>query len=133
MSGIIQESLSSVNSKPINIIIADFQLCFDGLNLPLTCKDLYMSGCKDDKLALLFDLNRKNMVSVKTSLRMTDQFEINQNVLQGDVFGNLMASHEIDKFGKQCLETQDHIYMYRDTIPIGPLTICDDLFVISEC
>ena len=92
-----------------------------------------MSGCKDDKLALLFDLNRRNMVSVKTSLGMTDQFEINQNVLQGDVFGNLMASHEIDKFGKQCLETQDHIYMYRDTIPIGPLTICDDLFVISEC
>ena len=74
VSGIIQESLSSVNSKPINIIIADFQLCFDGLNLPLTCKDLYMSGCKDDKLALLFDLNRKNMVSVKTSLGMTDQF-----------------------------------------------------------
>ena len=51
---IIQEALSLVNSKPINIIIADFQLCFDGLNLPLTCKDLYMSGCQDDQLALLF-------------------------------------------------------------------------------
>ena len=64
VNGVMQEALSSVNSKPINIIIADFQLCFDGLSLPLTCKDLYMSGCKDDKLALLFDLNRKNKVAV---------------------------------------------------------------------
>ena len=61
------------------------------------------------------------MVSVKTSLGVTDKFEINENVLQGDVFGNLIASNQIDKFGKQCLETQDHIYMYRDTIPIVPL------------
>ena len=133
VNGIMQESLSSVKSKPINIIIADFQLCFDGLNLPLTCKDLYMSGFKDDKLALLYDLNRKNMVAVKTSLGMTDRFEVRKNVLQGDVFGNLMASNQIDKFGKQCLEDKNHIYMYRNTIPIVPFTMCDNLFVISEC
>ena len=48
--GIIQEALSSVKSKPVNIIIVDFRLCFDGLNLPLACKDLYMSGCKDNKV-----------------------------------------------------------------------------------
>ena len=35
-------------SKPINIIIADFTQCFDGLNLPLACKDIYESGFKDD-------------------------------------------------------------------------------------
>ena len=64
---------------------------------------------------------------------MTDRFEINQNVLQGDVFGNIMASNQIDKFGKQCLENIEHIYMYRDTIPKAPFTMCDDLFVISEC
>ena len=64
---------------------------------------------------------------------MTDRFEINQNVLQGDVFGNIMASNKIEKFGKQCLENIEHIYMYRDTIPIAPFTMCDDLFVISEC
>ena len=84
VNGIMQEALSSVKSKPINIIIADFQQCFDGLNLPLACRDLYSSGFKDDKLALLFDLNRQNKVAVKTTVGMTELFEFNQNVLQGD-------------------------------------------------
>ena len=58
---------------------------------------------------------------------------LNENVLQGDVFGTVLASNQIDKFGKQCLEEQTHIYMYRDVIPIAPLAMCDDLLVISEC
>ena len=40
VNGIIQETLSSVKEKPINIIVANFLLCFDGLSSPLTCKDL---------------------------------------------------------------------------------------------
>ena len=50
-----------------------------------------------------------------------------------DIFGNILASNQIDKFGKQCLEDNTHIYWYRDAIPIAPLTMCDDLLVISEC
>ena len=41
VNGIVQDTLSSVKNKPINIVIANFKLCFDGLSLPLTCKDLY--------------------------------------------------------------------------------------------
>ena len=42
LNGIIQDTLSSVKSKPINIVRADFQLFYDGLNLILACKDLFM-------------------------------------------------------------------------------------------
>ena len=70
---------------------------------------------------------------MKTSLGLTDRFEINEKVLQGDVFGNILASNQIDSFGKHCLENQEHIYMYRDKIPIAPFTMCDDLFTVSEC
>ena len=133
VNGLIQEALSSVKSKPINIIIADFMQCFDGLNLPLACKDLFISGCKDNKLALLYDLNKTNKVAVKTSLGITDRFQLNENVLQGDVFGNVLASNQIDKFGKDCLENEEHIFMYRNKIPIAPLTMCDDLLIVSEC
>ena len=131
VNGIVH--LSSVKKKPINIIVTDFQQCFDGLSLPLTCKDLYQSGCKDDKLALLFDINRTNNIAVITSMGLTDRFVPNENVLQGDVFGTVLASNQIDKFGKQCLENQEHIYMYREAIHIAPLTMCDDLLTISEC
>ena len=61
VGGIIQDTLSSVNMKPINIIVADFQLCFDGLSLPLACRDLYESGCQDDKLALLYNVNKQTV------------------------------------------------------------------------
>ena len=63
--GIIQDTLSSVKMKPINLIVADFRLCFDGMYLPLACQDLYYSGCKDDKHALLYDINKRINIAVK--------------------------------------------------------------------
>ena len=104
VNGILQDTLSSVNMKPINMVVADFRLCFDGLYLPLACRDLYFSGCKDDKLALLYDINKRNNVAVKTSLGLTYRFKLSDNILQGDVFGNILASNQIYKFRKQCLE-----------------------------
>ena len=133
VNGLIQDTLSSVSMKPLNIIVADFSLCFDGMYLPLACRDLYFSGCKDDKLALLYDINKRNNVAVRTSLGLTDRFELYDNVLQGDVFGNILASNQIDKFGKQCLEEEINIYMYRNIVPIVPMAMCDDLLIISEC
>ena len=64
---------------------------------------------------------------------MTEKFVLKENVLQGDVFGNILASNEIHKFGKYCLENMQHIYTYRNTIPIAPLTMCDHILTISEC
>ena len=133
VNGVIQDTLSSVKVTPINLMVADFQQCFDGLSLPLACKDLYSSGCKDDKLALLYNINKRSYVAVKTPLGWPERFNIHENVLQGDVFGNILASNQIDKFGKQCLDDNKHIFMYRDAIPIAPLAMCDDLLVISEC
>ena len=122
VNGIIQDTLSSVKVKPVNIVVANFKQCFDGLSLPLTCKDLYQAGCKDDKLALLYDINKTNKVAVKTSLGLTDRFVLNKNVLQGDIFGTVLASNKIDKFGKQCLEDQRHIYICTDRLyPLHPL------------
>ena len=70
---------------------------------------------------------------MKTSLGLTDKFQIEDNVLQGDVFGNILASNQIDQFGKVCLEKERNLYLYRNTIPIAPMTMCDDLLVVSEC
>ena len=44
ISGIIQDTLSSVNMKPINLIVADFQLCFDGLS-DSTSHNVRQSAC----------------------------------------------------------------------------------------
>ena len=70
---------------------------------------------------------------MKTSLELTKRFVLTDNVLQGDVFGNILASNQIDKFSKLSLEEERNLYLYRSSIPIAPLTMCDDLLVISEC
>ena len=69
----------------------------------------------------------------KTSLGLTKSFILKEKVFQGDGFGNILASNQIDKFAKRCLENKEHIYMYRDTVPIAPLRMCDDLLTVSEC
>ena len=99
--------LSSVNNKPINILITDFTQCFDGLSLPLVCHDLYKSGLRDEKLALLCDINSKNKVAVKTSVGMTERVTFKENVMQGDPWGPVMASNQIDNLGKNLAICED--------------------------
>ena len=33
----------------------------------------------------------------------------------------------------KCLETKKHLYYFKDTVPIAPLGMVDDLLTISEC
>ena len=58
---------------------------------------------------------------------------LGDNVLKGDVFGHILASNQIDSFGKSCLEEKIHIYLYRNTIPLVQMAMCNDLLVISKC
>ena len=130
VNGIIQDVLSSKSNKAVDIIITDFKQCFDGLSLGLSCLDLPI---RDDKLALLFDINRSNRVAVKTAMGLTERVIMKNLVMQGDSWGPILASNTVDLFGKICLENEENIYTYRKNIPIVPFTMCDDLLSISEC
>ena len=113
VNGIIQDTLSSVKMKPVHLIVSDFWQSFDGLFLPLTCKDLYNSGCRDNKLSRLYDINRTNKVAVKTSLGLTERFALRDNVLQGDVFGNILASNQIDSLVNSVWKKKE-TYIYTE-------------------
>ena len=54
-------------------------------------------------------------------------------VLQGEIFGPLECSVSVDKFGKECLEEQKHLYSYRGLVGIPPLAMIDDLFLMAGC
>ena len=103
------------------------------MNLPLCIADLYRSGVKDDKLALLYDINQTNYVAVKTAVGLTERTVLHENILQGDVMGPLMASNHIDSVGRECLEENKHLYSYRDRVSIPPLTMVDDAISVVEC
>ena len=72
-------------------------------------------------------------VAVKTPIGRTDRGSIHNVIIQGDVFGPLLCSKQVDSLGKECLENSKYTYMYKGLVEIPPLSMIDDLLCISEC
>ena len=86
MNGIICDVLSNKRKTPIDIQIFDYKQCFDSLWLQECLSDIYDSGVRDDKLALLYNINTHVNVAVKTPVGKTDRKSIFNVITQG-VFG----------------------------------------------
>ena len=53
--------------------------------------------------------------------------------MQGDVFGPIECSVQVDSFGKECLEEDKYLYSYKDSVKIPILSMVDDALLVSEC
>ena len=94
--------------------------------------DLYDSGIVDDQLALIYEANKKNRVAVKTPYGFTERVNIEKIVLQGEVFGPLQCSVQVDKIAKECIDENKFLYSYKETVEIPPLSMLDDLACVAE-
>ena len=133
VNGVIHDVLSSKKKKPIDIQIMDYKQCFDSMCLEETMNDLFEAGVTDDHLALLYEANKVVNVAVKTPAGLTVRERIEKIILQGDVFGPIECSVSVDTFGKECLEQDKHLYLYKDEVKIPILAMVDDTLAISEC
>ena len=131
INGIINEAIQ--NKSNIDVQILDYRQCFDSMWLKECINDLYNAGVTDDSLALIFEANKKNQVAVKTPVGLTQREMVEEIVLQGEVFGPLQCSVQVDTFGKECLAQSKHLYSYRNCVGIPPLAMIDDLLAVSEC
>ena len=120
VSGVICDVLSKGGKKPIDIQIFNYRQCFDSLWLEECLNDFYVGGLKNDKLALLYSVNRNDKVAVKTPVGKTDRGPIRNGIPQGDVFGPLLCSKQVDSFGKECLDENKYTYMYKGEVEIPP-------------
>ena len=133
LNSVISDTLSSKKKKPIDLGVYDYRQCFDGLWLEECLNDMYSGGLKDDKFNLLHNVNQHVNIAVKTPVGKTEVETINNVVMQGDVFGPMLCSKQVDSFGKECLEDQKYTYLYKGEIAIPPLSMVDDVVTISEC
>ena len=69
--------------------------------------DLFESGITDDKLAMIYESNKMNRVSVKTPVGQTDRTELPTIVAQGGSLGSTLCSVQTDKFGKEAVLRQE--------------------------
>ena len=131
LNGIINEALQK--KIPLDVIIVDYKQCFDSLWLEDCTNDLFDAGLQDDNLALIYKMNSMNQVAVKTPFGITERKPVEKIVLQGEVFGPLQCSVSIDTFGKECMDEEKHLYMYRVVVGVPPLAMVDDVACPAVC
>ena len=106
---------------------------FDSMELDEAVADIFDSGVKVDTLALLYNANKNIKVRVKTPSGLGVEQKFSKLVLQGDTWGPIMASNQVDTFGKQLIEKEpSFIYKYKGNVPVGVLGMIDDLAGVSE-
>ena len=74
-------------SPPVDFQSLDIFKCFDEMWFEETHNDLFDVKVQDDKFALIAKLDAKAKVIVKTPCGPTDEFTLEQIVMQGSVFG----------------------------------------------
>ena len=132
INGIIHEHLSSVRREPIVIQQYDFSQMFDGMELSEALSDLYNSGIEDDTLHMLYAANKSVGVRVKTSFGLTEEVQLDEVVLQGEVWGPILAANQVDTFGKEMLDEEaSFMYKYKGYVPVPILGQIDDTIGIT--
>ena len=119
--------------KAIDIEILDYKQCFDSMWMKECITDLWEAGKQDDHLALIFKINKKVDVSVKTPFGLTDRKQIGRVIMQGEVYRPLCCSVQVDRFEKECILKNKYLYQYKESVGIPPLSMVDDLVMISTC
>ena len=133
VNSILHDVLSKKSNQSVDIMILDYKQMFDSECLYECLNDVYEAGVIDDKFVLLYEANRENLVAVQTPNGISRRELIQEVVMHGDVLAPLISSLQVDTMGKECLEDGKHLYYYKNTVPIPPLGLVDDLFTISEC
>ena len=117
--------------KPVLIQIYDYAQMFDSIDLQKALSDIYNVGVDDETLSLLYQANAEVNMAVKTPAGLTDRQVIRNTVLQGDTWGSILASVQVDSIGQECMEA-GHFYLYKDILPVGFLGLVDDIAGITE-
>ena len=132
INGIIFEHARHKTSKPISLGIYDCEQCFDSLWQDEVINNLYEAGIRNDKLSLLQKINQENCVAVQTHGGISQRKVVKKIICQGDPWGPIECSLQIDEIGKESLQTDLEPYKYKGQVEIPALGWIDDIITVSE-
>ena len=132
VNSVINEVIQN-KKHSIDIEILDYKKCFDSMWMEECVNDLWEAGVQDDQLALIYKINEKVNVAVNTPFGITERKFIERIVMQGEVYGPLCCSVQVDTSAKECVQSEKFLYKYKDTVDVPPLAMVDDLLLISNC
>ena len=123
--------MQSTKMKPVLLQFYDYSQMFNSINLQEAISDIYDTGVDDENLHLLYNANQEINMAVKTANGLSDRQVVNDIVLQGDTFGSILASVQVDKIGQDCMEA-GYFYLYKNVLQVGFLGLVDDIVGITE-
>jgi hypothetical protein len=131
VNGIIHDVMSSQKKHPVLLQIYDYCQMFDAINLEEALSDIYDAGLKDDNLSIIYGANKNINMAVNTPNGLSERQDIKNVVLQGDTWGSLLASVQVDSIGKECQEA-GYGFLYMDILPVSILGLVDDMVGVTE-
>jgi hypothetical protein len=130
INGIIHDVLRSKKKKSVLLQIYDYAQMFDSINLKQAISDVYETGLKDDNLSLVYKANREIFMAVNTPDGLSERQTLKNIVLQGDTWGSILASVQVDTIGQECSKS-GYGYEYKDVLPVGLLGLVDDTIGVT--
>ena len=109
MHGIVNAVVKG-NEECIDIQVFDLEKAFDSLWLEDCMNDMYdslMEENRNEKLALLYMMNHKNLVGIRTREGLTERINTPDIVQQGGKFGPTLCSNHVDSTGRKCQERNE--------------------------
>lgn len=131
VNAIIHDVMSSAKKDSVCLQIYDYKQMFDAINLEQAANDIYDHGLDDINLDLVFQANQEVSMAIKTDSGLTERSVIQNVVLQGDTFGSLLASVQVDTIAT-AVEEKGLGYMYKGTENIGILALVDDIIGVTK-
>ena len=131
VNGIIHDVLSSKKKNPVTFQQYDYRQMFDGIFLEQAISDIFDAGMNDDNLVLVYRANKAIQMAVNTPSGLSERQEISDVVLQGDTWGSLLASVQVDSIGKE-VEASGLGYQYKDVLPVSLLGLVDDMIGVTD-
>ena len=132
VNAVINEANRS--NKNLNIQIYDYKECFDSLDVTTCLNDLFNVGVTSDHLNLIKECDARSDIAVKTPVGLTQRIQIKNVVAQGETFSPLKCTVTVDSISESASDNiPQHLYLYKNNIPIPPLGMVDDQINLTNC
>ena len=120
--------------KSVDLAILDFRQCFDSMSVEITTNDLYDISVDSDHLNLINESDSVSNIAVKTPLGLTKRVDLQKIVKQGEVTSSLKCTVTVDSISQNHVANlEDHLYRYKEIVPVPPLGMVDDQINVSKC
>ena len=118
----------------IDIQFYDLKQAFDSMWFEETMNDMWESmDTKDDKFALISEMNQIVDLFVKTPVGDSEIFTLEKIEQQGTSLGPIKCSNQMDSISREMMRDGVDMFKYRNAVRIPPLGMIDDLGAIAKC